>query len=88
MYLNRWEKFRKDNYEQKYCAAILVMYNIDENASNKEDYFSLQNNWIDRFNKMFPEYKGRFFVILMPLISGELLEKRIMDIIEYELQIS
>lgn len=87
MYLNRWEKFKKDkNNEMKYSALVLVMYNIAEHSNDKkEDYSALQNNWIDRFNKLFPEYEGRFFVIIMPLVSDDLLEKRIIDIVEYKL---
>lgn len=82
-YLNRWEKLLKDNGDMKNFVAVLVIYDISTRYKNREDdYSSLQNKWINRFNSTFPEYKDKFFVILMPMINDNLLEKRILDIVE------
>ena len=81
--LNRWEKLLKDNEDMKDFVAVLVIYDISTKNKNKEeDYSNLQNKWLNRFNSFFPEYKNKFFVILMPMISGPLLEKRILNIVE------
>lgn len=81
--LNRWEKLLKDNGDMKDFVAVLVIYDISTKNKNKEeDYSNLQNKWLNRFNSFFPEYKNKFFVILMPMISGPLLEKRILNIVE------
>lgn len=81
-YLNRWEKLLKDEGDMKDIVVVLVIYDTSTKNKNKEDYSSLQNQWINRFNSFFPEYKNKFFVILMPMISDHLLEKRIVDIVE------
>ena len=81
--LNRWEKRLKNNGDMKDFVAVLVIYDISTKNKNKEeDYSNLQNKWLNRFNSFFPEYKNKFFVILMPMISGPLLEKRILNIVE------
>ena len=81
--LNRWEKLLKNNGDMKDFVAVLVIYDISTKNKNKEeDYSNLQNKWLNRFNSFFPEYKNKFFVILMPMISGPLLEKRILNIVE------
>ena len=81
--LIRWEKLLKDNGDMKDFVAVLVIYDISTKNKNKEeDYSNLQNKWLNRFNSFFPEYKNKFFVILMPMISGPLLEKRILNIVE------
>lgn len=81
--LIRWEKLLKDNGDMKDFVAVLVIYDISTKNKNKEeDYSNLQNKWLNRFNRFFPEYQNKFFVILMPMISGPLLEKRILNIVE------
>ncbi|MDT2947155.1 P-loop NTPase fold protein [Lactococcus lactis] len=84
LYLNHWEKLLKsDGGYMKDFVAVLVIYDIStKNINKEEDYSSLQYKWTERFNNFFPEYKNRFFVILMPMISDRLLEKRIVDIVE------
>lgn len=69
--------YLSDEYSMKKRESIvvLVVYILEQ---NKKEGTVIE----ERFNNIYPEYKGRFFVIVMPFFQKELLLNRLGNILD------